>query len=156
MQFTETPLKGAYLITLEPKRDERGYFARTFCKDEFAKLGLATDLVQCSTSYNCDRGIIRGMHYQAAPYSETKLVRCIRGAIHDVIIDIREESDTYMQCFGVELSDSNLQMLYIPKGFAHGYKTLEANTEIFYMMDEFYHPDAALSLSTELVTTDWK
>lgn len=143
MKFTPLPLKGAYLIELEPHRDERGYLARTFCMKEFADHGLVTTFVQMSTSLNHKKGQIRGMHYQEFPYEETKIVRCTRGSIYDVMVDLRKDSPTYNQWHGEELSADNGKMFYIPKGFAHGYKTLEDNTELFYMMDECYVKEAA-------------
>lgn len=143
MKFTELPLAGAYLIELEPHVDDRGYFARTFCTSEFAEHGLVTNFIQMNTSFNHHAGQIRGMHYQEEPFAETKIVRCTRGAIYDVIIDIRKDSPTYNQWYEMELSANNNKMFYIPKGFAHGYKTLQDNTEIFYMMDQVYRKDAA-------------
>ena len=143
MKFTELPLAGAYLIELEHHVDERGYFARTFCTAEFEAHGLVTDFIQMSTSFNKQKGQIRGMHYQEEPFSETKIVRCTRGAIYDVMVDLRKDSLTYNEWYGAELSADNGKMLYIPKGFAHGYKTLEDNTEILYMMDQVYMKEAA-------------
>lgn len=140
MKFTELPLKGAYVIELEKQVDERGCFARTFCVDEFEEHGLVTKWVQMSTSFNYHKGQIRGMHYQEAPYGETKIVRCTAGSVYDVIIDLRSDSPTRDQWHAEILSQDNGRMLYIPKGFAHGYKTLEADTELFYMMDNIYHP----------------
>lgn len=143
MKFTPLPLQGAYLIELDPHIDERGYFARTFCMKEFGELGLVTQFCQMSTSFNKEKGQIRGMHYQEAPYEETKIVRCTRGSIYDVIVDLRDGSPTYNQWHGEILSAKNGKMFYIPKGLAHGYKTLEDNTELFYMMDEVYVKEAA-------------
>ena len=142
MKFTPLSLQDAYLIEPDRHIDERGYFARTFCKQEFADHGLITDFKQTSTSFNHKLGQIRGMHYQAEPYGETKVVRCTRGAIYDVIIDIRQGSPTYNQWYGETLSADNGKIFYIPKGFAHGYKTLEDNTEILYMMDQIYVKEA--------------
>lgn len=142
MDFTETPLKGAYLIDLNRLGDERGFFARTFCTREFADVGLVTQFVQVNNSLSALQGTLRGMHYQLAPHAETKIVRCIRGALYDVIVDLRPESATFKQHFGVELTAENRQMLYVPKGFAHGFVTLEDDTEAFYFVDEFYAPDA--------------
>lgn len=147
MKFTPLPLKGAYLIELEPHKDERGYLARTFCEQEFADHGLVTTFVQMSTSLNHKKGQIRGMHYQESPYEETKIVRCTRGAIYDVMVDLRKTSPTYNQWYGEVLSADNGKIFYIPKGFAHGYKTLEDNTELFYMMDEIYVKEAARELN---------
>lgn len=149
MKFTQLSLLGSYLIELEFNIDNRGYFARTFCVEEFKKYGLVSNFVQMSTSFNKAKGQIRGMHYQEEPYAETKIVRCTRGSIYDVIIDLRKNSPTYNQCFGEILSARNGKMLYVPKGFAHGYKTLEDNTEIFYMMDQVYVKEAAREVSYE-------
>lgn len=143
MIFKETKLKGAYIIELEPLEDERGFFARSFCRKEFEEQGLNFSIVQCNLSYNKRKGTLRGMHYQIAPHEEAKLVSCIRGAIYDVIIDLRPNSSTYRQWFAVELTAENYKMLYIPAGFAHGFQTLEGNTVVFYQMSEFYHPECA-------------
>jgi dTDP-4-dehydrorhamnose 3,5-epimerase len=139
--FTEIPLAGAFLIDPEPHADERGFFARLWCARELEARGLETRLVQCSMSYNHRAGTLRGMHYQADPYPEVKIVRCTRGVIHDVIIDLRRESRTFAGHFGVQLSAANRRMLYIPAGFAHGFQTLEDETEVFYQMSEFYRPE---------------
>ncbi len=141
MKFIETKLKGAYIIEPERLEDERGFFARTFCQKEFEANGLNTRLVQCSISYNKRRGTLRGMHYQFAPMAEAKLVRCTRGAVYDVIIDMRQKSSTYCKWVAVELTADNRLMLYIPEGFAHGFQTLEDDTEVFYQMSEFYSPE---------------
>lgn len=141
MIFTETPLPGAYLIDLEKRGDERGFFARAFCQNEFAARGLATRFVQVNESLSAQRGTLRGMHYQLAPKAETKLVRCIRGRLHDVILDLREGSPTFGRSFGAELSAENRRMMYVPRGFAHGFVTLDDDTEAFYFVDEFYAPD---------------
>ena len=146
MIFTETQLKGAYLIEPERLKDERGFFARSFCCKEFKEHRLDLQVVQCNISYNTFKGTLRGMHYQVAPKAEAKLVCCTRGAIHDVIIDLRPDSVTRYQWISIKLSADNLRMLYIPKEFAHGFQTLEDNTEIFYMMSEFYSPDHARGL----------
>lgn len=143
MKFTETPLKGAYLLEMEPHRDERGYFARTWCRAEFEAHGLNSRLEQCSTSFNRRRGTLRGMHYQAEPYAETKLVRCTRGALYDVVVDLRADSPTFKKWFAVELTASNLLMLYVPEGFAHGFQTLEDETEVLYQISERYRPEYA-------------
>jgi len=141
--FTETKLKGSYIIDIEPIEDERGFFARSWCRKEFAAHGLNPDLVQCNISYNKKKGTLRGMHYQAAPHGEVKLVRCTRGSIYDVIVDLREGSETLRQWVGFELSQENRRLLYIPEGFAHGFQTLEDNTEVFYQMSEYYMPEYA-------------
>ena len=140
MIFNDTPLKGAYLIDLEKHGDDRGFFARTFCQNEFATYGLATRFVQASTSFSVHKGTLRGMHYQLAPWTETKLVRCISGALHDVILDLRKGSPTFAQSFGANLTAENRRMMYVPKGFAHGFITLAGNTEVVYLIDEFYAP----------------
>jgi dTDP-4-dehydrorhamnose 3,5-epimerase len=141
MKFTETPLAGAYLIDLEKRGDDRGFFARAFCVHEFGARGLVTQFVQVNDSLSERRGTLRGMHYQLAPKAETKLVRCIRGALFDVILDLRRESPTFCKSFGAQLTSENRQMMYIPKGFAHGFLTLEDDTEAFYFVDEFYAPE---------------
>ncbi len=141
MIFIETKLKGAYIIEPEPIEDERGFFARTFCAREFEMHGLNPRLVQCNISYNKKKGTLRGMHYQAAPHAEAKLVRCTRGAIYDVIIDLRPESSTYKEWVAVELTADSYRLLCIPEGFAHGFQTLEDDTEVSYQMSEFYHPE---------------
>jgi dTDP-4-dehydrorhamnose 3,5-epimerase len=141
--FKETKLKGTYVIEIEPAEDERGLFARSFCQKEFEEHGLNFSIVQCNLSYNKKKSTLRGMHYQIAPYEEAKLVSCIRGAIYDVIIDLREHSPTYCQWFAVELTAENYKMLYIPAAFAHGFQTLKDNTVVFYQMSEFYHPECA-------------
>ena len=141
MIFTETRLKGAFIIDIEPIEDDRGFFARSWCRNEFEKHGLNPDLVQCNISFNKKKGTLRGMHYQTAPHEESKLVRCTRGSLFDVIIDLRENSGTYKKWFGIELSAENRRMIYIPDGFAHGFQTLEDNTEVFYQMTEFYYPE---------------
>jgi len=146
MYFTETKLKGAYTIELKLIEDDRGFFARTFCVQEFEAQGLNPRIVQCNVSYNKQKGTLRGMHYQAAPHAEAKLVQCIRGAIFDVMIDLRPESATFKQWLGVELTADNRRMLYIPEGFAHGFQTLEDETEVFYQMSQFYAPQSAQGL----------
>ncbi len=143
MIFTETKLKGAYIIELETLEDERGFFARSFCQREFEKHGLNLRVVQCNVSYNKKKGTLRGMHYQVPPHEEAKLVSCIRGAIYDVIIDLRPDSATYCQWFALELSAENYKMLYVPEGFTHGFQTLEDNTIVFYLMSESYRPESA-------------
>lgn len=141
--FRETALKGAFVIEPERKEDDRGFFARTWCAEEFASRGLNPRLVQCSISYNKKRGTLRGMHYQVAPFEEAKLVRCTRGAIFDVIIDLRLASATYAKHVSVVLSEANRHMLYIPEGMAHGFQTMEDETEVFYQMSQMFHPESA-------------
>lgn len=146
MLFQPTSLTGAYLIDLQKVEDERGFFARSWCVQEFAGHGLDIRLVQCNISFNKRQGTVRGMHYQMAPFAETKLVRCSRGAIYDVIIDLRPTSPTFLQWLGVTLSAENRTMLYVPQGFAHGFQTLADNTEVTYQMSEFYAPTYARGL----------
>jgi dTDP-4-dehydrorhamnose 3,5-epimerase len=146
LKFLSTPLAGAYLVELEPIEDERGFFARSFCQNEFRALGLDPVVAQCNVSFNRRRGTLRGLHYQAEPYAEAKLVRCTRGAIWDVIVDLRRSSPTARQWFAVELTAENRWSLYVPAGFAHGFQTLVDDTEVFYQMSEFYHPEAAYGI----------
>jgi dTDP-4-dehydrorhamnose 3,5-epimerase len=154
MIFTETKLKGAFIIEPEKFEDDRGFFARTFCRREFESHGLNPNVVQCNISYNKNKGTLRGMHYQIAPYEEAKLVSCIRGAIYDVIIDLRPDSSTYCQWVAVTLHGFNFdthprihpssnKLLYIPEGFAHGFLTLSDDAEVFYQMSEFHMPEYA-------------
>jgi dTDP-4-dehydrorhamnose 3,5-epimerase len=142
MIFTELPIPGAFVIDLERRDDARGFFARAWCANEFADQGLSTRLVQCNISFSTRQGTLRGMHFQRDPHAEVKLVRCTRGAVYDVIIDLRPASQTYMQWLGVELSADNRRALYVPEGFAHGYQTLVDDTETFYQVSEFYAPQA--------------
>jgi dTDP-4-dehydrorhamnose 3,5-epimerase len=141
--FAETNLKGAYLIDLEKRKDSRGHFARTFCEHEFEAHGLKTCVAQCSVSYNREKGTLRGMHFQVAPREEAKLIRCTKGAIYDVILDLKLGSPTFKQHVGVVLSAEQGNMVYVPEGFAHGFQTLEDNTEVFYQISEFYAPECA-------------
>jgi len=143
MIFTEIKLKGAYIVDIKPLEDDRGFFARSFCQHELVSQGLLVDVKQCNISYNIKRGTLRGMHFQVAPKAEAKLVRCTRGKIYDVIIDLRLASPTYCQWVAVELSENNYRALYVPEKFAHGFQTLEDNTEVFYQMFEFYSPEHA-------------
>ncbi len=143
MVFTETALPGAFVVDVVRYQDERGFFARSWCEREFAARGLETRLVQCSVSRNTQRGTLRGMHYQAAPHEEVKLVRCTHGAIYDVIVDLRPQSPTFRRFFGVELSADNHRALYIPAGCAHGFLTLTDAAEVYYQMSAFYEPSAA-------------
>ena len=143
MRFIATPLAGAYLIEPERFSDERGFFARTWCRNEFEEMGLNPNLVQCNISYNKTRGTLRGMHYQKPPFAEAKLVRCTQGAVYDVIIDLRDSSKTFMQWYGVELTVENRKALYVPEGFAHGFVTLQEDTEVLYHMSEFFHAESA-------------
>lgn len=142
MIFTETTLQGAYVIALEEFRDDRGFFARAWCQNEFKQHGLDLQIVQANLSYNKRKGTLRGMHYQVPPHEEAKLVRCIRGAIYDVIIDLRPESSTYKHWTSIELTADNRHILYVPEGFAHGFQTLADQTEVFYQVSQFYTPGA--------------
>ena len=143
MKFIPTALAGVYVIEQERREDTRGFFARTFCRDEFAAHGLETAFVQCNTSYNKTRNTLRGMHYQADPHGEAKLVRCTRGAMFDVIVDVRPVSATYCQWVGVEITEDDGRMIYIPVGYAHGFQTLADDTEVFYQMSGMYVASAA-------------
>jgi dTDP-4-dehydrorhamnose 3,5-epimerase len=143
MIFKETNLKGAFIIEPEIMADERGFFARTWCAREFEAHGLTPKLVQCNISFNKQKGTLRGMHYQVVPHEEAKVVRCTMGTIYDVIIDLRPNSSTYKRWASVDMSAENRRMLYVPEGFAHGFLTLEDDTEVFYQMSEFYAPECA-------------
>jgi dTDP-4-dehydrorhamnose 3,5-epimerase len=146
MIFTESPLRGAFVLDLQRREDPRGFFARTFCREEFEAHGLRPAVAQCNLSYNHAKGTLRGMHYQAAPATEPKLVRCTRGAIYDVIVDLRPDSPTYLRHFGVELTEDNRRSLYVPDLFAHGYLTLTEGAEVSYQVGEFYTPGAERGL----------
>ena len=141
MKFIETPLPGAYVIELEKRGDDRGWFARFFCEREYQQRGLNHQIVQANTSASKYAGTLRGMHYQLAPKAEDKIVRCLRGALFDAIIDLRPESPTFLKTFHLRLDAENRAMLYVPKGFAHGFITLEPDTEAFYLVTEYYAPD---------------
>jgi dTDP-4-dehydrorhamnose 3,5-epimerase len=142
MIFLKTNLQDAYLIEPEKREDDRGFFARAWCKNEFEAEGLVGSLVQSNLSFNKYKGTLRGMHFQLEPFSEVKLVRCTRGSVYDVIIDLRPASPTYQQWFGAELTPDNHKMMYVPQGFAHGYQTLEDDSEVFYQVSQFYTPGA--------------
>lgn len=143
LKFKPTTLSGVYIIEPELIEDKRGFFARTFCRKEFEVHGLNPKLVQCNISFNKEKGTLRGMHYQAKPYEEVKLVRCTKGAIYDVIIDLSPKSPTFKKWVVAELNEENRFMIYIPEGLAHGFQTLQDNTEVFYQMSEFYHSECA-------------
>lgn len=143
MRFVELPLSGAFIVEIEERRDDRGFFARSFCGDEFGRHGLATHFPQCNISFNEHKATLRGMHYQADPRPEVKLVRCTRGAIYDVIVDLRPASETFLQWRGVELTAENRRALYIPAGLAHGFQTTTDGAEVFYMMGDVYVPELA-------------
>lgn len=157
MFFERTKLDGALLISPDRNEDERGHFARVFCQKEFANSGLDFSCVQTSISYNHKRHTLRGMHFQKAPHEEAKLVRCTRGAIYDVIVDLRTDSVTYKQWFAAELSEKNQKSIYIPRGFAHGFETLEDETEVFYMIDQEYVPEssAGFRYDDQSVKIEW-
>jgi len=140
--FTETKLKGAFIIDLKKLEDERGFFARAWCKQEFEDHGLNPAFVQCNLSFNKKQNTLRGMHFQHEPYAEVKIVRCTKGAVFDVIVDLRPGSSTYLSWVGVELTEENHKMLYVPENFAHGYQTLSDNTEVLYQVSQFYTPKA--------------
>lgn len=146
MKFTDTPIPDAFLVDIQPVCDARGFFARTVCRDEFAQRGISADFVQQSVSWNSSRGILRGLHYQAAPYEEEKLVRVTTGAIFDVIVDLRLNSPACGRWFGVELSAENRRALYIPKGVAHGFQTLTEQSEVFYQMTVPFHSESACGI----------
>jgi dTDP-4-dehydrorhamnose 3,5-epimerase len=141
--FNPTAIRGVCVIEPERHEDERGFFARTWCQREFEKRGLNSHLAQCSTSFSKLAGTLRGMHYQLAPHAETKLVRCTRGSIYDVALDLRPSSDTFCRWFSIELTQANHTMLYIPPGVAHGFQTLSDDTEVFYQISEFYHSESS-------------
>lgn len=143
MRFRETDIQGVFVIDIEPIRDERGFFARINCVNEFEENGLNTTWVQENISFNTKKGIFRGMHLQTEPHQEIKLVRCIQGAIYDIVLDLRPDSQTYKRSLGIELTADNYRMLYIPEGIAHGFQTLIDNTEVHYHMSEFYYPQSA-------------
>jgi dTDP-4-dehydrorhamnose 3,5-epimerase len=143
MNFIETPLEKVFVLELNRFEDERGFFARSWCREEFESRGLNPNLAQCSISFNRKKGTLRGMHYQIKPYEEAKLVRCTMGAIYDVVIDLRPGSPTIKKWFAVELSAKNHKTLYIPEGLAHGFVTLEDNSEVFYQISELYHPECS-------------
>ena len=157
MIFTETKLKGAYVIEIEKLKDNRGFFARAWCQNEFKAHGLTSRVVQVNVSSNKKKGTLRGMHYQLSPYEETKLIRCTRGAIYDVIIDLRPSSPTYAQWIGVELTEENYKMLYVPENFAHGFQTLEDDTEVTYQVSQFYMPgsESGIRWNDPAFSIDW-
>ena len=158
MIFTELKLKGAFVIETEPVCDNRGFFSRIVCEKEFSEYRLPNNWVQQNIAYNDKKGTLRGMHYQQSPYQEIKVVRCTQGALYDVIVDLRANSDTYGNWVGVELSAKNRKMLYIPKGFAHGYITLADSTEMTYLVSEFYNPIAerGVRFDDPTINIDWQ
>lgn len=146
MRFVETPIAGAWIVEPEPRSDERGAFARLWCRDDFAARGLSADFVQCNASYNVSAGTLRGLHYQSAPFGEAKLVSCVKGRVFDVLVDMRPKSSTYRRWFGAELDPIDRRMLYVPEECAHGYLTLEAGSEVIYPVTMKYHPESELGL----------
>jgi len=143
LKFKKLRIAGAVLIDIEPLEDERGFFARTYCRNEMLKAGIDFTMVQSSISYNKHKGTLRGMHYQASPYEESKIVSCLRGAIYDVVIDLRPDSTTHRDWISLELDASHYQSVVVPKGCAHGFQTLLDDTVVHYQMDQYYHPEAA-------------
>jgi dTDP-4-dehydrorhamnose 3,5-epimerase len=146
MLFRETPLSGAYVIESERIEDQRGFFGRIWCQNELQQMGLKTELAQSNVGFSHLKGTLRGLHFQKVPHAEVKIVRCTRGGIFDVIVDLRESSSTYKRWFGTELNEKNCKMIYVPEGFAQGYLTLTDNTEMYYLTTEFYHPESALGV----------
>lgn len=157
MIFTTGPLEGPTIIDLEKHRDDRGFFARAYCQREFAEQGLAQNMVQTNVSFSKKRGTLRGMHYQNPPHQEAKLIRCTSGALYDVVVDVRSASETYGQWMGVELSADTHRMFYVPEGFAHGFLTLEDETEVIYQVSSFYAPGAeeGLRYDDPVLDIDW-
>ena len=157
MIFTPVPLAGIYTIELDPFMDERGWFARTYCKNEFAAIGHTAEWVQLNHSFTVETGTIRGMHYQLPPFSEIKMVKCIAGAVYDVVVDLRKESATFLQWFGTELSAANKKMIYIPAGFAHGFQTIADNSELIYHHSQYYTPgvEAAIKYNEPKLNINW-
>ena len=157
MIFNESLLKGSYVIQLTPFTDERGWFARTYCKTEFSKIGHQLEWVQMNHSFTKDKGTVRGMHFQMPPYAECKMVRCISGAVFDVIVDLRKESPTFLKWFGIELSAENKKMIYIPEGFAHGFQTLTNDAELIYHHTQFYTSGAesGIKYNDEKINIIW-
>lgn len=157
MIFNETPLKGSYIIELNPYKDERGWFARTYCKKEFEAIGHDKEWVQLNHSFTKQKGAIRGMHYQLPPFSEIKMVRCIAGAVYDVIVDLRKGSETFLKWFGIELSAENKTMIYIPEGFAHGFQALTNDCELIYHHSQFYMPgvEGGIRYNDAKINIEW-
>ncbi len=157
MKFTPTPLQGNYLITLNRIGDERGWFMRTYSKDDFAEIGHTGDWLQMNHSFTAEKGTVRGLHFQIPPFTEIKLVRCVRGKVWDVAVDLRKSSSTYLKWFAAELSPDNNQMMYIPAGFAHGFQAMEDNSELVYMHSQVYTPAAegGLRFNDPVLTIQW-
>ena len=157
MKFEETKLAGSYVVDIIASSDERGWFARTFDKDEFKKINFDGEWLQMNHSFTNKKGTVRGMHYQLPPFAEVKLVRCIAGTVFDVIIDLRKNSATFLQCFGIELSVENKKMIYIPEGFAHGFETLTDNCELVYHHSQFYMPgfEGGIKYDDPMINIQW-
>ena len=157
MKFDPTPLSGVYVIGIQPFNDERGWFARTYCKNEFRNIGHDKEWVQLNHSHTVNKGTIRGMHFQWPPFNEIKLVRCIVGAVFDVVVDLRKESAGFLQWFGVELSATNKKMIYIPDGFAHGFQTLSDEAELLYHHTQFYTPgsEGGIMYNDKRINIEW-
>jgi dTDP-4-dehydrorhamnose 3,5-epimerase len=139
MNFIETPLKGAFIIEISPLKDHRGFFERMFCKKELSAIGFTKEIVQVNHSYTLKKGTVRGLHFQRPPFAETKIIRCIKGSVFDIAVDIRKESPTFLHWYGVELTEDNNKLYYLPEGFAHGFQTLQANTELLYFHSEYFN-----------------
>ena len=157
MIFSETKLKGAFVIDVQKLIDDRGFFGRLWCEKEMNAHNLETNIVQSNVSLSKNKGTLRGMHFQRSPYQETKLVRCTKGSVYDVIIDLRPESQTFKQWFGIKLSETDHKMIYVPKNFAHGFLTLEDNSEVYYLVTQFYNKDheAGLRWDDPELNIDW-
>ncbi|KOH46940.1 dTDP-4-dehydrorhamnose 3,5-epimerase [Sunxiuqinia dokdonensis] len=157
MKFNETELKGAFVLEINQLTDERGFFGRSWCKREMEEHGLNGNVVQANTSFSKTKGTLRGMHYQKHPHEETKLIRCTKGAIYDVIVDLRKDSPTYLKWFGIELSENNYKMLYVPEKFAHGFISLTDDAEVTYLVTEYYTPgaEAGLRFNDPKLKIDW-
>jgi dTDP-4-dehydrorhamnose 3,5-epimerase len=157
VKFTACPIRGVVLVALEPRGDERGFFARSFCAREFAAAGLESAFVQANTSHTARLGTLRGMHYQLPPAAEVKLVRCVRGAVHDVVVDLRPDSPTFLRSFGARLDDRDRQMLYVPRGVAHGFISLTDDVELHYLVSAFYDPEQERGLRHDdpALAIDW-
>jgi dTDP-4-dehydrorhamnose 3,5-epimerase len=157
MEFITTGINGLYAVQVKKLEDERGLFARTFCKNEFKQIGFDKEFVQFNHSFNRYKGTVRGMHFQQAPYAETKLIRCIQGAVYDVAVDLRKDSPTFLQHFGMELTEENMLSVLIPEGFAHGFQTLQHNSSLIYHHTQFYTPnaDAGICFDDSALNIDW-
>ncbi|CAN2039938.1 dTDP-4-dehydrorhamnose 3,5-epimerase [Candidatus Magnetomoraceae bacterium gMMP-15] len=157
MKFIETKLKGAFIIEIDPFLDHRGMFARIFCKKELKAVGLDKNIVQINHSSSRQKGTIRGLHYQKPPKAEIKIVKCIKGAVYDVLVDIRKNSPTFLKWYGIEISRKNMKLIYIPEGFAHGFQVIEENSELLYFHTEFYCPEyeGAINYNDPMVCINW-